>query len=287
MAETSDAAATARRLWERLEVVHVVVYFADEVAQAHADVGLRGRVMSYAAGRIAPMGPVGPQLATATFYGFAPRALERALPDAWGFAAPGEVIDATHAAVERVLSDLWAQHGDEVAAAAEIAREAAQLHPIVGRPLAAARSALPWPRTPALSLWEAATRIRESRGDGHIACLVEADVDGVQSHLTVAGDGPKLRARLGPLRGWTDAELDAGAHGLRARGLLDADGNLTEQGRGLRDRIEARTDELAAGPWQELGTASTARLAGLLDTLVGPLEQAGFLPSVVTRRLRR
>lgn len=276
---------TARRLWERLEVVHTVTYFAPEVADVHREVGLRGRTMAYTAARIAPLGPVGPALAVASFYGFAPRVLERVLPDAWGFAAPGEVLEATVAAVARVLHGAWQGLEPTVAEAAELAREAAGLHPVVGRPLAAARSALPWPGTPAAQLWEAATRIRESRGDGHLACLVEADLDGVECHLTVVGDRPRVREQLVQLRGWTTDDLDAAALRLRERGLLDPDGAMTEAGRALRARIETRTDELAAAPWQRLGPDASQRLHALLDTLVPPIAAAGFLPSIVTRRV--
>lgn len=280
-----DWATTARRLFERLEVVHTVTYFAPDVAEIHREVGLRGRTMAYAAARIAPLGPVGPALAVATFYGFAPRVLERALPDAWGFAAPGEVLEATVAAVTRVLEGAWQGLEPTVAEAAELAREAAGLHPVVGRPLAAARSALPWPGTPAGQLWEAATRIRESRGDGHLACLVQADLDGVECHLTVVGDRPRVREQLMQLRGWTSDDLDAAAGRLRERGLLTDEGALTEAGQALRARIETRTDELAAAPWKRLGSDASQRLRALLDTLVPPIAAAGFLPSVVTRRV--
>lgn len=279
------AVAAARRLWARLEVIHTVGYFAPQVAQAHRDVGLRGWRMSYTAGRIAPMGPVGPQVAVATFYGFAPPVFARALPDAWGFASPGEVLDATAGAVGRVLDELWEPHGDTVAAAAELAREAAGLHPIIGRPLAAARAGLAWPHAPALVLWEAATRIRESRGDGHVACLVHAELDGVECHLTHVGDRPRLREQLTSVRGWSEPELDAAADRLRRRGLLTQDGALTPAGTALRAGIEQRTDELAAGPWVALGQEATDRLVQLLDTLVAPIVAAGVLPRIVTRNL--
>ncbi len=284
-ASDDPSATTARRLWERLEVAHTVTYFAPEVAEAHREVGLRGRTMAYTAARIAPLGPVGPALAVATFYGFAPRVLQRVLPDAWGFAAPGEVLEATVAAVARVLDGAWQGLEPTVVEAAELAREAAERHPVVGRPLAAARSALPWPSAPAAQLWEAATRIRESRGDGHLACLVQADLDGVECHLTVVGDHPRVREQLVQLRGWTSEDLDAAALRLRERGLLESDGSMTEAGRALRARIETRTDELAAAPWERLGWDAAQRLHTLLDTLVRPIAAAGFLPSVVTRRV--
>jgi hypothetical protein len=241
---TGEDRLAARRLWLHLECVHVPQYFSPQVAEAHLELGLELPWGGYTAGRIAPMGPVGPEVATATFYGFAPRLLAGALPAAWQAASPERVHEATVAAVGRTLAPVLEGLDAEVARAAELAREAAMLHPIVGRPLAAARSAAPWPDEPHLVLFEAATRLRESRGDGHVACLVAAGIDGCESHLTVAGDSDRLRAVLQPRRGWTDAEWDAAIARLRDRGILDDAGQLTAAGRRLRDEVEARTDAL-------------------------------------------
>jgi hypothetical protein len=97
-------------------------------------------------------------------------------------------------------------------------------------------------------LFEAAARIRESRGDGHVASLVAAGIDGCESHLTLAGDTEKVRRVLQPRRGWTDAEWEAAVRRLRDRGLLDDDGALTAAGADVRAGIERRTDALAVPP---------------------------------------
>ncbi|WP_428839468.1 helix-turn-helix domain-containing protein, partial [Amycolatopsis pretoriensis] len=62
----------ARRLWAAVEPLHAVVYFAPETAAAAKEAGLRGYWMGYFAGRLAPLGPVGPVPATAVLFGFAP-----------------------------------------------------------------------------------------------------------------------------------------------------------------------------------------------------------------------
>lgn len=285
LASEDDRRTTARRLWTRLEAVHTLGYFAPQVATAQKALGMRGWVMGYTAGRVAPLGPVGPEIATAVFHNFSPTLLARAIPEAWTIAAPDQVLIATRGAVGEVLAPMIEGIEDDVARAAELAREAALGHPTLGRPLAAARSALPWPETPELVLWEAATRVRESRGDGHVACLVEAGLDGVEAHLTLVGDRPKLRARMGPMRGWTEGEWDAGAARLRERGLLAGDGSLTVAGQALRDHLERRTDELVVDPWSTLGEAGCEQLRRAIRPLVRRIVDADVLPGLITRRV--
>jgi hypothetical protein len=287
MEQSETPAATARRLWTRLETVHVLVYFAPEVREAHAEIGLDTPMLSYVASRLAPLGPVGPELATAVLYGFSPRAVASAVPEVWRRVTPEQAVEVTRAAIGRALEPLVAGLEDDVLRAAELARQAASFHPIVGRPIAAACSAVPWPDTPPMVLWEAATRIRESRGDGHVACLVEADLDGAASHLSVRGDHPDLRRRLGALRGWSDAEWDAAARTLHERGLLDGSGALTDAGQQLRQRVETRTDELAAPPWSALGEEMTEQLRQATRPLVHRILEAGVLPGAVARHLNR
>jgi hypothetical protein len=285
VSSAAGASATARRMWTRLEAVHVLVYFAPEVRQAHAEAGVDSRMGSYVASRLGPLGAVGPELATAVLYGFSPRVVAGVVPEVWRQLPPTEALEVTNAALVRVLEPLTAGLEDEVARGAELARQAAAFHPVLGRPLAAARASLPWPEHPALALWEAATRIRESRGDGHVACLVEADLDGPASHLTVRGDGQELRRRYGALRGWTDAEWDSSARALRERGLLAEDGSLTDRGRQLRVRLEERTDALAAPPWVALGAPMTEQLRRSLGPVVRRIMDAELLPGAVARHL--
>ena len=82
----------ARRLWQVVEPVHTIVYFAEEPVNAAEQLGLKGFWMGYFAGRAAPMGAVGAPVVAATFYGFKPWMPERALPDAWRLADPATVL---------------------------------------------------------------------------------------------------------------------------------------------------------------------------------------------------
>ncbi|MFP4312100.1 MAG: SCO6745 family protein [Nitriliruptoraceae bacterium] len=272
----------ARQVWGRLEAIHVLAYVAPEVQAAHTALGLGDRGTGYVAGRSAPFGPVGPEVVTAAFHGFAPRLIRHALPAAWERARPEAVLEATTTAVRGVLAGLL-DGAATLEQAAVLAREAADHQPILGRPLAAAWSSVPFSDDPVTVLWQAASRIRESRGDGHVALLVEAELDGVEAHLTTRGDSPKLRRILGATRAITDAEWDAAADRLRQRGLLAEDGALTVAGQQLRMRLEQRTDELTVPGWSALGRERTETLRTALDPLVARVLEPGLVPGVVAR----
>lgn len=279
-----EARRRSREVWAHLEVIQTLPYFSRDVAQACREAGLANRMQSYCAMRAAPLGAASSELVTATFYGFAPRLVAAAVPTVWEVIRPEQALELTHRAVGSVLHELLSGLDVGLSRATELARQAALLHPTIGRPLGAAWASVPWDDDPIVGLWQAATRIRESRGDGHVALLVAHGLDGIESHLTLAGDSPKLRERMGPLRGWTDPEWDAGAERLLARGLLAEDGSLTGAGAALRRHLEDATDDLAAEPWQTLGADATDHLMGALRPMVERIAAAEILPSIVIRR---
>jgi hypothetical protein len=264
---------TARRLWAAVEPLHAVVYFAPQTAEAAKAAGLRGYWMGYFAGRLAPLGPIGPGPATAMLFGFAPAMVARALPDAWSFASPeavaGSRIEAVASALRPVAADV-----PELSALLWRAVDACEFG---GRPLAAAWAAVPKPPDPLSRLWLAATILREHRGDGHVLAAVHAGLSGLETTLTHVGAGVLARSDVQPHRGWSDAQWDAAADRLRARGLLDADGVLTDAGRELRRGIEDDTDRLAAAPVEALG-ADVERLLELAVPLTRALIDSGVVP---------
>ncbi|MDQ7809565.1 hypothetical protein Q5425_38070 [Amycolatopsis sp. A133] len=240
---------TARRLWAAVEPLHAVVYFAPETAEAAKAAGLRGYWMGYFAGRLAPLGPIGPGPATAVLFGFAPAMVARALPDAWSFASPETVVGSRLEAVSAALSRV----AGEVSELNALLWRAVGACGFDGRPLAAAWAAVPEPADPLSRLWLAATILREHRGDGHVLAAVHAGLSGLETTLTHIGDGVIGRGDVQPHRGWSDAQWDAAVGRLRGRGLLGADGRLTGAGRALRRRVEEDTDRLAAAPVEALG----------------------------------
>jgi Helix-turn-helix family len=237
---------TARRIWQRLEPLHATMYFAPEVTAAGKAIGLKGYWMGYFAGRGAPFGAAPAALIDATFFNFHPSLVHRAIPDAWGFASPETIWNTRLEALSTVLDSVVGPiaEGPELQALASELIDAAQAASPSGRPLFAATRSMPVPDAPALTLWHAATLVREHRGDGHIGVLTSEGFDGCEAHLSsVMGGAP--REILQGTRAWSDEEWDAAADRLRSRGLLDDAGEPTAAGRESRATIEARTDELS------------------------------------------
>jgi hypothetical protein len=261
----------ARKMWRTMEPYHGLVYFAPEATAAYEALGVPG-FSGYFASRGAPMGAVPAEVVIATFFNFHPDVVRRAIPSAWEAATPAQLLDARlqgiDAALRRTCGDLL--DSPDVARAVELARPAAEACPVQGRPLFAGHASLPWPTEPHLALWHAVSLLREFRGDGHIACLVDAGLDGLDALLFHAASGEVPRAALQTTRRWSDDEWAAGVAGLAARGLLDGDGAFTDAGAALRQHIEDRTDALAMAPWQAIGQAACDELRAL----VRPLSQA-------------
>jgi len=270
----------ARQMWRVLEPYHAVTYFSEDSRRAFSDVGLRGFWMGYFAGRAAPMGAVGPGAVTATFFGFRHSMVARALPDAWTFASVSDVLTARIRGVDRALRGLLgdAVHDPALAEAAGLARAAAEAGERAGRPIYAGNADLPWPAEAHLMLWQAATMLREHRGDGHVVALTAAGVDGCESHVSLVAAGALSRQVLQPNRGWTDDEWEAATARLWDRGWLGEDGLVSEDGLAARHEIERHTDELALGPWQALGDARTERLAELVTPAVRLIVDGGAFP---------
>ena len=114
-----------------------------------------------------------------------------------------------------------------------------------GRPLFAANRALRWPDDPVAVLWHSATLLREHRGDAHVAVMVAEGITGRECNVLHSAAGKVPREYMMVARDYDEAEWQALAHALTARGLLDADGALTAEGKALNEQIETRTDSLA------------------------------------------
>ena len=265
--------ATARRLWALGEPFHALSYFADESRAAGEAAGLTGFWNGYFAFRAAPMGAVGPELVTATFYNFAPAFVARRIPAIWDVVTPAAALEArlrgVDAAVRRVLGEEWPASA-EAEAAAELTRIAAEAVDVAGRPLAAANTGLSWPDEPHLVLWQALTTLREYRGDGHNAALLQREIGGAASHVLASAAGRTDREWLMRARGWDEEAWAVAAAGLADRGWIDAEEALTAEGTAMVSVIEADTDRLALDPWRALGDARCDRLAELL----GPVRRA-------------
>jgi hypothetical protein len=271
----------ARAMWERFEPVHQLIYFAPEVRAAADGLGMRGYWMGYFALRAAPLGPVPGSVVTSCFYVFHPDRVARALPDAWAFAAPDDVLAARERAVDAAMTSLYGPDvlgSAELAEAADLAWEAARAADTAGRVLGAANQALPRPAQPHVRLWQAVTTLREHRGDGHVAVLVGRRIGPVGAMVLKCAAGEsdeefQRQTRKWEIESWRSAQTE-----LTERGWLDEDGRLTKAGAAVHEEVEADTDAAAAAPWTALGADATARLAHLLEPLARTVLGSGILP---------
>lgn len=280
--DTAHAPGAVRQLWQLLEPIHAVVYFAPEAYEEAAALGYAtdDRWPMYFAYRAAPLGPAGAGLVNALFYSFSPRMVDHYLARSWHTAPPARVLAARAVAADRSLQALLGERtaSPDLAEAAGLARRAAEAVTTGGRPLAAANAALPWPSAPHTVLWHAATILREHRGDGHLTALQAHHLDPVESLVLQSGVGAAPAAWF-ESRQWSAGEWNAAREWLASRGLLAEDGATTGAGLTLRTGVEKLTDELASGPWSELTPQEVARLAELLLPPVLDIVGAGILPT--------
>jgi hypothetical protein len=274
---------TARRLWQVIEPVHAVLYFAPELTVAATESGLASHGSTYFACRAAPLGQATAGLVTAVFYGFSPARVRRSVPGMWELVDPAAALDlrsfVADAALRRLLGRLVVD--PMVTRAAELAERAVDGAETAGRPLAAANAALEITEItgePHLRLWQALTTLREHRGDGHCAALVNAGIGPCEAHVLRTSSGAAEPEFVRTSRGWSPQEWADTTEQLRMRGWLTRDDRLTAAGKEIRDSYEATTDRLAASPFETLGAGRTEELQTILRQLATAIVAAGGVP---------
>jgi hypothetical protein len=269
------SAVTARKTWRTVEPLHSMVYFAPEADESYRRLGLEDQ-SGYFASRSAPMGAVSAGTVVATFFNFRPSLVHRSMAGVWDTTTPAAVLSArtaaAGAALRRMLGD--AADSEDVAAAADLARRAALSacgHP-EGRPLFAGHAGLPWPERPLEVLWHAQTLLREFRGDGHVAQLVDHGLDGLEALVMHEATGELPVAFLRATRGWTDEAWAAATERLVARGWIRPGGTaehltLSTEGAAVRAAIEEATDRLSVVAYEAIGEDGCDSLRGLARPL--------------------
>lgn len=252
---------TSRALWSAIENLHGGVYFAPESKARYEAIGLKGYWMGYFASRSAALGTPGPELVVATFHGFAPRLVERALPDAWRLADRDRVLEVRYS----LARDLLANVAEQATALAAKTRSVLDGVDWAGKPLAAAHAGLPASDDPVVDFWQSVTALREYRGDCHLAVLTSAGLGGAAANALAVGTGWSWFADQRTMRGWTEEEWAEAIAGLVTRGWLAPDGTATETGTAARAQIEDATDRVVAAG---LDREATSRLLTLEDDLV-------------------
>ncbi|WP_230419088.1 SCO6745 family protein [Catenulispora pinistramenti] len=257
----------ARRMYELVEPIGLLPYTADEPNETMFALGFTDYWDTYFAGRAAPLGQAGPEVVDALFYNFAPGEVARHIPKVWRTTTPEAAIAARRQgcanALRRILADRIAEPA--FARTTELLLKAATSAPCEGRPMYAALRALPLPDDVAIRFFHAGSLLREHRGDGHIVALMSEGIGRTEAHVLAALDMDMPAEKFGRIHHLPAAQLAAVIDGLRDRGLIGDDGWLSEQGRAVKQRIEALTDELAAKPYAGLAAGELAELIAALE----------------------
>ncbi|MGW7487281.1 SCO6745 family protein [Streptomyces sp. NPDC054786] len=268
----------ARSLWLLTEPLHAVFYFDDECRGLGKDLGLKGFWMGYFASRTAPLGAVEPAAATAVLGVFAPGMVARALPAAWSVVSPAHVLDERGSRAAHALRGIDPELERTAAEVLPPLQTIVDEAPAIARPLFAANRVLCDHADPVERLWQLVTTVREFRGDAHLTVLADEGLDGCEALVLAAASGRVPRDTMRQDRGWSEEDWAAAADRLRARGLVDAQGDATEHGRQERERIEEATDRLAGRLLDPLPEAETDRMLHALEPLVRRLLAADVLP---------
>ncbi|GAB3411220.1 SCO6745 family protein [Flindersiella endophytica] len=269
--------AVTRRMKALVDPIHMVAYFSPEPDDELMALGFRNYWDGYFAARSAPLGRVPAEVVHAVFYNFADGEVARHIPHVWNITTPEAALAARErgcvAALRRILGDLADSPG--LVRAADLATKAAAGAPLEGRILFAGLRSLPVPEEPVARLWHAATLLREYRGDSHNVALAAAGIGGTEAHVLGAlADGVPAE-KFGRVHHLPAAQLTAVVEGMRARGLIDATGWLSDAGRETRERIESVTDDLDAPAYDSLSPRELDQLIADLEPISAKLDAAG------------
>lgn len=267
-----------RSFWRSVETIHHVVYFEAGGKERYEAIGLKGQWMGYFASRAIPLGRPGPEVVTATFHGFAPSRVNRAIPAAWELADHDDIMAARLEQGRDVIRPGVEASGVDIAPVARVLVDALPTLDLASRPLAAGNVGLPVPDDDLGRLWHGATALREYRGDSHLAVLAYAGLDGITSNVLMVAAGLTFTHQQ-QMRGWTDEEWTDGAARLRERGWLDGVDAITPEGAAARAQIEEDTDRITMAGVPAETAASLAGVADDLMTISKAIVASGAEPS--------
>jgi hypothetical protein len=148
--------------------------------------------------------------------------------------------------------------------------------PDAGRPLFAATRATGEPDDPVGALWYWCSCLREHRGDGHVAALTAAGLDGCEALVLFAASEGLPVELLQKSRGWSDDEWTYARGRLVRRGLMDA-GGATPEGLRLRRWIEGTTDDLAGMVTGRAASTDATTLIAGLSSVSAAVRAAGVI----------
>jgi hypothetical protein len=266
----------ARDLWMRIETLHAVTYFGDETQQAATAIGVPGFWMGYFGMRAAPMGRAGAGTVEATFFNFAPSFVRRWVPAVWDIATPDAFVTARCEGAAATLRRVGTAVEDATVVNTHL-QAAVDRCVAAGRPLFAANRDVELPNDPVAALWQLCTSLREHRGDGHVAALTAAGIDGIEAHVLITLESGGDPVDLQRTRGWSADDWDEALQRLQRHGLVSVGGVLTDAGRQLRLDIETTTDRLSFQPWKHLVDADVRKLLQSLSPAATAVSASGVI----------
>src|SRR5499427_253851 len=268
--------AKVHRMFELIEPIATVT-FSEVANEAFLALGMRNYWDGYFAGRAAPLGLAPAEVVHAVFYNFADGEVARHIPWVWGKTTPEEAIAVRERGSATALRQMIGELADSpgLVRVADLATRAAVSAPTEGRALYAGLRALDLPEEPVARLWHAATLLREHRGDGHNVALVAAGIGGTEAHVLLALSENMPAEKFGRVHHLPAEKLARVVDGMRARGLIDASGWLSDAGRKTKERIESLTDALAAPAYASLEPSELDQLIGDLEPISAALDAAG------------
>ncbi len=203
-------ARASRRCHNALNSLHSTHYFSPDLGRELGDLGVTDpRAVNFAV-RAAALGPVGAGAVTATFYNYKHDLVARHVPAVWETATPAQVLAARARAVDATLRRLLGDRdpgvrGDVGGRRSGAARRRGllpQCPSAVLRPRGPARA-----RRAAPGVLARGDLLREHRGDGHLAALMAAGLDGLEALVTHTATGKGMAPKwIFTTRGWTQEE---------------------------------------------------------------------------------
>jgi hypothetical protein len=272
----TDQRPTARRLRDLVEPIAAAVYFAPEAHTRYEALGLN-YFEGYFCSRSAGLGAAPWRIVSAAFAAFKPAIVERAVSGGWEQTTPEALLAARLDGARDQIVRMAGDQADSFPAAADLLLELTDGLDMSGRMLFAGLAGLPvpGPDDPVGRLWRAADLVREHRGDGHIAAWIST-VDSTEiTVLTELWWGIQPGSYVWT-RGWDGDDVAAARARLTERGLLDAEGSLTDVGQDLREQIERRTDEAEREVVARLGDRADELFALLRPISRGLVGKDGY-----------
>ena len=232
---------------------------------------------AYFTSRGSALGQAPGELVAAAFGVFNVEAVVPAVTFGWGVTDASTIADERLRGATEQLERILGPAPDGIERANELLARAVEPLEPWGRALFAGTLSQALPGTPMGDLFRLGDRLREFRGDSHIAAWVAAGLDATEiGLLTEPYWGMPTRTYI-RTRAWSDAQLDAAEARLVAAGHL-ADGTLTETGRAFREGIELATDAQMAPAITALGD-DLPELAALLEPWARAVMDAGGYPA--------